>query len=178
MSPLYPRARCWALNAWLLVVLGLAAHAHWPTEPLPNGLVADRVVVHKAQRELVLFRNGEALRRYTVALGGDPFGPKQREGDQRTPEGSYEVQHKNPHSSYHLALQVSYPNTNDVQAARLRGDNPGGLIMIHGLRNGLGVLGRWHRWVDWTAGCVAVTNAEIEEIWRVVPVGTPLTFLP
>lgn len=115
---------------------------------------------------------------YAVALGRHPLGHKQREGDGRTPEGRYVLDSRKSDSAFHLALHVSYPSPADRALAQARGDDPGGLIMIHGLRNGLGFLGRTHRLLDWTQGCIAVTNREIEEIWRVIPDGTPITIEP
>ncbi len=140
---------------------------------------AGRVEVRKAARLLLLLdRDGSELRRYTVALGGDPQGDKRREGDSRTPEGRYVVDWRNPDSAYHLSLHVSYPDERDRAEAAARGEDPGGMIMIHGMRNGFGWLGTLHQYVDWTDGCIAVTNDEIEEIWRLVPNGTPIDILP
>jgi len=118
------------------------------------------------------------LKTYVVSLGRHPVGPKEREGDKRTPEGLYTIESHNPRSSFHRALKVSYPSAADRLAAEKRGVAPGGDIMIHGLRNGLGLIGRLQRGLDWTAGCIAVTNPEIEEICRVVPDGTPIEIRP
>lgn len=148
------------------------------SDPLPPGVQADRILVRKALREMVLFRGGQPLKTYEIALGRGEPGPKRREGDNRTPEGTYRIDGRNPRSAYHLALHVSYPAPADVVAAKSRGEPPGGDIMVHGIRNGLGWLGTLHRRVDWTAGCVAVTDAEIEEIWRAVPDGTPIEIRP
>jgi murein L,D-transpeptidase YafK len=111
-------------------------------------------------------------------LGRNPVGPKLREGDKRTPEGLYAIESHNPRSSFHRALKVSYPSAADRIAAAKRGVAPGGDIMIHGIRNGLGFIGRLQRRLDWTAGCIAVTNPEIEEIYRAVPDGTPIEIRP
>jgi murein L,D-transpeptidase YafK len=105
-------------------------------------------------------------------------GYKQREGDGRTPEGRYAIDFKNPRSRFHLALRISYPDASDRDSARRRGVPPGGDIMIHGLPNGLGWLGKYHLWRDWTDGCIAVTNGQIEEIWASVDVGTPVEIRP
>lgn len=139
---------------------------------------ADRIVVEKAARRLTLVRGDAVLARYDVALGGDPIGPKHREGDGRTPEGTYTIDFKNAHSRFHLALRISYPNAADGDNARRRGVPPGGDIMIHGLPNGLGWLRDWHLLRDWTDGCIAVTNAQIEEIWAAIDVGTPVEIKP
>ena len=134
--------------------------------------------MHKAERELLLVAGGETLKRYHIALGGHPRGHKTQEGDRRTPEGVYRIAGRNPRSAYHLSLRISYPNEDDRIQTVHRGVSPGGDIMIHGLPNGFGWIGRLHRWVDWTAGCIAVTDSEIEEIWRSVPDGTPVEIKP
>ncbi len=163
----------------VLALLGLAlAWAHWPGDRLPMDATADRVLVRKSARELVLMRGGAPIKRYRIALGRNPEGAKLREGDGRTPEGCYLLDRRNSRSAFHLALHVSYPNASDSARAAARAVDPGGLIMVHGLRNGLGFLGRWHALVDWTEGCIAVTDPEIEEIWRTVPDGTPIEIVP
>lgn len=118
------------------------------------------------------------LRRYKISLGKHPKGHKQQEGDERTPEGHYVISGRNFNSRYYLSLKISYPNLHDVAQAKARGVSPGGDIMIHGLPNGLGWFGTEHRRYDWTDGCIAVTNAEMEEIWRMVPDWTPITIYP
>ncbi|MBS1857246.1 MAG: L,D-transpeptidase family protein [Acidobacteria bacterium] len=135
-------------------------------------LRADRIVVHKARRELLLLRGNSILRAYRIALGRDPIGHKQCEGDGRTPEGDYLIDRRNPRSRYHLALHISYPNDADRARAAALGADPGGDIMIHGLKDGQPRDG------DWTQGCIAVTNAEMEEIWSLVPDGTPIHIEP
>lgn len=141
-------------------------------------LRADRIVVFKARRELILYRGGVAVRTYRVALGGAPSGPKRCEGDDRTPEGSYVIDSRNERSRYHRSLHVSYPSPSDRRASHALGCRPGGEIMIHGITNGMGWIGAAHRKVDWTAGCIAVTDEEIDEIWRAVPNGTPVEIRP
>jgi murein L,D-transpeptidase YafK len=113
-----------------------------------------------------------------VSLGRHPVGPKEREGDKRTPEGLYLVESHKLNSSFHRALKVSYPSAADRIAAEKRGQPPGSDIMVHGIRNGLGLIGRLERLRDWTSGCIAVTNPEIEEIYRAVPDGTPIEIRP
>ncbi|MFI5093616.1 MAG: murein L,D-transpeptidase family protein [Candidatus Acidiferrales bacterium] len=139
---------------------------------------ADRIVVHKSQRTITLFRDGKVLKTYKVALSTVPVGPKEREGDHKVPEGLYVVDAKNAHSKFHLALHISYPNAADRERARKLGVEPGGNIEIHGLGPNFGWVGSLHREVDWTDGCIAVTNSEIEEVWPLVPVGTPVEILP
>jgi murein L,D-transpeptidase YafK len=164
-----------------VVVLAFAAVIWWAQgaePPLPDGTRADLVVVKKGARMLELYRGPELLRTYDVSLGPHPDGPKSREGDGRTPEGRYAIDYRKTDSSFHRALHITYPSAADIAAASSQGGRPGGLIMIHGLRNGLGIVGRLHTLIDWTDGCVAVTNTEIEEIWRVVPDGTPIVIWP
>ena len=149
-----------------------------PVAPLPADTVADRIQIRKAARELTLYASGQVLRTYGVALGNTPSGAKALEGDGRTPEGRYFISGRNPASKYHLALRVSYPNAADRARAAKLGKSPGGDIMIHGLPNGYGFIGAAHRLRDWTIGCVAVTDEEIEEIWRVVPDGCVVDIEP
>ena len=161
-----------------LVSLGLAVAAHFNVSPLPRDAVADRILVEKAARRLTLFQNGRTLKSYSVALGRAPTGPKEYEGDQRTPEGIYKVDFHKSDSDYHLALHISYPEQHDVDRAAAQGLSAGSDIMIHGLPNGRGWIGRFHRRSDWTAGCIAVADFEIEEIYRAVPDGTPVELRP
>jgi murein L,D-transpeptidase YafK len=164
----------WLLLLVIAAIVGAGAYAHFPAHELAAGTRADRVVVLKSERKLILMNGDRPLKEYRVALGDDPVGPKTQEGDGRTPEGQYVIDYRKADSSFHRALHISYPSAADVAQAEVRGVNPGGLIMVHGIRNGLGVVGRLHRLTDWTNGCIAVTNAEIEEIWRAVPDGTPI----
>lgn len=170
-----------AIRTGIVCIAAVAAvllWANWPGHPLAPGARADRIVVLKAQRRLELYAGAKLLKSYRVSLGGHPIGPKQQEGDKRTPEGLYAVELHKPDSSFHLALKVSYPSAADRLAAEKRGVSPGGDIMIHGLSNRMGFIGRLQRWLDWTAGCIAVTNPEIEEIYRAAPDGTPIDIRP
>jgi murein L,D-transpeptidase YafK len=138
----------------------------------------DRIIVNKARRELLLLHGESLLRSYRIALGRNPVGPKAGEGDGKTPEGRYSIDRRNPKSSYHLSLHISYPNDSDRDRACERGVDPGGDVMIHGLRNGEGHIGQAHRKTDWTQGCIAVTDEEMEEIWELVEDGTPIEINP
>ena len=138
----------------------------------------DKVVVNKSKRELLLMSGKQVLKSYRVALGRNPVGPKKQQGDGKTPEGIYTISGRNAASAFHRALRVSYPNPADRARAKRAGVSPGGDIMIHGLPHGQGSIGAAHRLTDWTEGCVAVTNAEIEEIWRLVPDGTTVEINP
>jgi murein L,D-transpeptidase YafK len=162
----------------LIAALGVVAAAYLNINPLPRDAVADRVLVEKSARRLTLLREGKTLKTYRMALGREPTGAKEFEGDQRTPEGIYSIDFHKPDSDYHLALHVSYPEQHDIDRAALQGLSAGSDIMIHGLPNGRGWIGRFHRRQDWTAGCVAVTDFEIEEIYRAVPDGTPIEIRP
>jgi len=148
-------------------------YAWFPIPTDPTGL-ADSVVVSKSHHTLTLFRDGQEICVYRVALGRNPDGPKAREGDHKTPEGNYVLDSKNTRSGFHLSMHVSYPNEQDRERAKKLGFPPGGNIMVHGIKNGFGWLGRWHRLVDWTDGCVALTNPEMEQFARLVPEGTPV----
>jgi murein L,D-transpeptidase YafK len=161
-----------------LAAVGVLVGANLNLHPLPSNVTADRVLVEKATRRLTLLRNGTPLKTYAVALGPAPVGPKEQEGDQRTPEGIYLIDFHKVDSDFHRALHVSYPEQRDIDRASASGVSPGGDIMIHGIRNGLGWIGAFHRRTDWTAGCIAVTNFEIEEIWHSVPDGTPIEIRP
>ncbi|MBZ7920739.1 L,D-transpeptidase family protein [Ensifer adhaerens] len=140
--------------------------------------VVDRVVVHKERRLLQLFQGAQMIREYTVALGGNPVGHKRQEGDERTPEGLYSLDWRNPGSGYYKSIHVSYPAPVDVSAAAASGVDPGGMIMIHGQPNYFGWLAFLTQRFDWTNGCIAVTNAEMEEIWAMVPNNTPIEIKP
>lgn len=158
----------------LSAALGLALIAIWqPRLPRPvipetraplTGTI-DRVLVEKAARRMTVFRNGEALRTYPVALGFAPIGDKVRQGDGKTPEGTFRIDRRNAGSRFHLSLGIDYPQRDDLVRARAGGYSPGGDIFIHGQPNALrGMATLTH---DWTAGCIALANADMEEVWRV-----------
>lgn len=157
------------LAGMALLLLAVSAGA---AEPV------DLVVVEKSQRKMVLLSDGKTIRTYDVSLGSNPKGHKIRQGDRRTPEGRYIIDYRNPNSRYHRSLHISYPNAGDRARASKKGYSPGGMIMIHGSPN------HWRRaeillkGIDWTHGCIAVTNAEIEEIWDLVTDGTPIEIRP
>ncbi|MHB8709283.1 MAG: L,D-transpeptidase family protein, partial [Desulfuromonadales bacterium] len=115
---------------------------------------------------------------YRIALGGNPIGPKEKQGDHKTPEGIYFIESRNRDSQYHLSLRISYPNESDKRHAQALGVSPGGDIMIHGIKNGFSWVGDTHTEVDWTRGCIAVTDEEIEEIFKLVPIGTVVDIKP
>jgi murein L,D-transpeptidase YafK len=159
----------------LLAALGAGALL---AAPLPQGVTADRLLVDKSERTLTLFWHGVPLKTYRVALGGAPNGPKEKQGDERTPEGVYHVDKRLEKSAFHRGLRISYPNREDRAIAREAGVHAGGDIAIHGLRDGLAWVGSAHTLFDWTDGCIAVTNEEIDELWRAVPKGTEVEIRP
>lgn len=160
------------LSAVLLV--GTAASG----DHLPQEVHADRVIVIKHERTLTLLSHGKVLKEYKVALGGEPVGPKTRQGDHKTPEGVYTLDRRNLHSHYYRSIHISYPNVEDRARSRKLGSEPGGDVMLHGLPNGYGWIGSGHRARDWTDGCIAVTNNEMDELWRAIPDGTPIEIRP
>jgi len=139
---------------------------------------ADRVIVFKKERRLILMHGTEALREYKVALGGEPLGRKVQEGDHKTPEGHYTLDRRNPHSRFYRSIHISYPDAEDRARAIKLGASPGGDIFVHGLPNGFGWIGASHRGKDWTDGCIAVTNEEMNEIWNAVADGTEIEIRP
>lgn len=160
-----------ALAVWLSCGLSMAQTTAAP-------LHADRVVVLKKERTLQLVSRGKVVKTYKIALGGDPVGPKTRQGDHKTPEGTYVLDFRNAHSQFHMAIHISYPSDRDRAAARAKGASPGGDVFVHGLPNGFGYVGAAHRLKDWTDGCIAVTNEEIDQIWAAVADGTPIEIRP
>lgn len=140
--------------------------------------LADKVVVYKGERRLELVRQGRVLRNFKISLGLQPEGHKQFEGDLRTPEGSYRLTRRNPRSEYFLSILVDYPNARDVAHARAQGQRPGGAIMIHGEPNAPRRSRDYYRTVDWTEGCIAVSNSDMVEIWLMTPPDTPIEILP
>ena len=139
---------------------------------------ADKILIEKKERRLTLLAKGDTLKTYRVALGGNPDGPKERQGDGKTPEGNYFITSRNRDSEYHLALHISYPNEKDRKRAKELGVSPGGNIMIHGIKNGYSWVGDMHTGMDWTRGCIAVTDEEIEEIAGLVKDGTAVEIRP
>ncbi len=167
----------------MMVLFGVLACLAWGFLTLQESALAslaqaDKVIVIKSKRVLMLMRDGEIFRTYKVALGKQPKGHKTRQGDRRTPEGRYVLDSRNSRSKFHLAIHISYPNESDVVSAQKRGVSPGGDIMIHGLPPDSRNVGELHNFLDWTDGCIAVTNAEMEEIWQFVQDGTPIEIRP
>ena len=175
----------------LSLLLGVAGAAHADGLPQPQPVMlpqqqpaldtlplVDRVVVHKAERRLLLMHGGNIVRSYHVALGLNPVGQKERSGDFRTPEGTYRLDRRNARSDYFLSIKVSYPNEVDLKRARARHWDTGGSIMIHGLPNYLKHEPEFYLAHDWTDGCIAVSNADMTEIWMLTPDDVPIDILP
>ncbi|MDV6169904.1 L,D-transpeptidase family protein [Flavobacterium sp. DG1-102-2] len=155
---------------WILFLLPVIAIVwYWyPDKPLPKDVIIDKLVVHKAKRVMEAYSGNTVIKTYNIALGKNPIGHKEFEGDKKTPEGRYTINARNPRSGYYKNLGVSYPNEADkVHAAKLE-KSPGGDIKIHGLRNDRGYIGKFHRMKDWTNGCIAVTNDEADELYVAV----------
>jgi murein L,D-transpeptidase YafK len=166
----------WMHAAVWCAILSLAVPLTAQQAPPPQK--ADSILILKKDHVLELLQGGRVIRTYKVALGRGGLAPKEREGDGRTPEGHYIIDSRTAESHYHKALHVSYPNAEDRKRAAKLGVAPGGAIMIHGLPNGMGWVGAAHRLYDWTLGCIAVTDEEIDEIWDLVPIGTPVEIRP
>ena len=143
-------------------------------QPISSTVIIDKVFVDKSARTLQLLSDDKVIKSYHIALGGNPVGHKQQQGDQRTPVGSYTLDYKNEKSGYYRSIHISYPNTTDKARAKSRGVSAGGDIMIHGQKNGFGALGLLNQQRDWTDGCIAVTDNEMDEIMAAVKVGTSI----
>lgn len=171
---------------WLFIVIGFSLAIMTSTSAIAaegvsenkqamlNNIVVDKVFVDKSARTLQLLSDDKVIKSYHIALGGNPIGHKQQQGDQRTPVGSYTLDYKNEKSKFYRSIHISYPNTTDKARAKSRGVSAGGDIMIHGQKKGFGALGVLNQQRDWTEGCIAVTDDEMDEIIAAVKVGTPI----
>lgn len=175
MARLFSALTLLALSLAVVALLLLQPPAPRPPLPPLSGPV-DLILVEKSARRLTLIQDGQPVRTYRIALGFSPAGDKTRQGDGRTPEGRFVIDRRNDRSAYHLSLGLNYPQPDDITRAAAAGYDPGGDIMIHGQPNALPdttVLAG-----DWTAGCIALSNAEMREIWEVTPIGTPVEVRP
>ena len=173
-------------SPWLFIVMGISLAIMTSTsviaaesksenkQALPTSIVIDKVFVDKSARTLQLLSDNKVIKSYHIALGGNPVGHKQQQGDKRTPTGSYILDYKNEKSKFYRSIHVSYPNAADKARANSRGRSPGGAIMIHGQKNGFGHLAAINQQRDWTDGCIAVTDNEMDEIMAAVEIGTPI----
>ena len=171
---------------WLFIVIGFSLAIITSTsaiaaegvsenkQAMPKSIMIDKVFVDKSARTLQLLSDDKVIKSYHIALGGNPIGHKQQQGDQRTPVGNYILDYKNEKSGYYRSIHVSYPNAADKARAKSRGVSAGGDIMIHGQKNGFGAFGILNQQRDWTEGCMAVTNDEMDEIMAAVKIGTAI----
>jgi murein L,D-transpeptidase YafK len=166
------RYRITVALALFLLTLAVA-----PADTPSPAIKIDRIVILKSARQMTLMRGGNPVKTYKVALGTVPVGAKQRQGDHKTPEGNYTIDSKTEHSRFYRALHISYPSAADRERAKMS-VSPGGDVEIHGLGGKYGWVGDAHREYDWTDGCAAVTNQEIDEIWPMIAVGTPVEIRP
>lgn len=172
-----PASGQWVRGAGAVLLAGSIFACATPDVAPPQS--ADRIVVEKSKRSMMLMHGAKVLKAYRVALGQDPIGPKTEQGDSRTPEGVYSIDFRRPRSRFNLALHVSYPNAADRQQAAARGVSAGGEIYVHGQPDGgVNPARLAQTGPDWTDGCIAVTNPEMREIWALVQVGTPIEIRP
>ncbi len=157
---------------WALMIFSLLTPA-WAAEP-----VVDLVRVSKTDKTLVLFSGKKERASFPVVFGANPQGHKQEEGDSRTPEGRYTLDYRNPNSAYFRSLHVSYPNAEDIRSAKRRGVKPGSLIMIHGQKNGFGHLSAQTQKQNWTDGCIALSDEDMQRVWDLVPIPTRIEISP
>lgn len=162
----------------LIIPVSILLYYFYRGKKLPKDKIIDRIEVYKSKRKMNVYSGGILLKTYKIALGKNPVGHKEIEGDCKTPEGTYTIDGKNPESAFHKNLGVSYPNKKDLEHAAALGKSAGGDIKIHGLRNGRGYRAKFHRWKDWTAGCIAVTDYEIDELYQSVKVGAEIEIFP
>lgn len=169
------------LTGWLLLSflsLPVSTFAENSATAAEKIRTADSVLVVKSERRLYLLAEGEVFAEYPATFGAQPEGHKEREGDERTPEGHYMLDWKNQHSAFYKSIHVDYPNAEDRAAAAIRGEDPGGQIMIHGQRNGYGWLAPIARFFNWTDGCIALSDSDMDEVWRSVRANTPIEIRP
>lgn len=167
---------------WLLLfvfpIVTISVYLFIPEEPLPPHTSIDSIFIYKSQRKMLVYAKGKLVKTYSISLGKNPSGAKNFEGDQKTPEGIYLINDKNSQSQFYKNLGISYPNEKDIEKSKKTGKSPGGNIKIHGIRNGFGFIGKLHRYVDWTSGCIAVTNNEIDELYSSVLIGAKIEIIP
>lgn len=165
---------------WLFLLLfaGIATYYFYPEKKLPKGKTIDKIEVFKSKKKMLVYSEGKLLKTYSISLGKNARGHKAFEGDFKTPEGTYLIDAKNPNSCYHKNLGISYPNEKDIAHAKSNGKSAGGAIKIHGIKNGNGFIAKFQRWHNWTAGCIAVTNLEIEELYDAVELNSEITIFP
>jgi murein L,D-transpeptidase YafK len=171
----------WLLALFCLTVASVSQAAFTETivtKPVSQQRTVEKVLVIKSARQLQLISAGEPFKSYRISLGKQPNGPKQREGDKRTPEGLYWLDWRKVSDRYNLAMHVSYPNVSDAARARREGVEPGGMIMIHGTPLNDEYPEWYFHTLDWTEGCIAMKNADMREVWSLVKDGTMIEIRP
>jgi murein L,D-transpeptidase YafK len=168
----------WSLKLFVLSLFCIVVYYFYPEKRLPDSQKIDFLKVVKSKSKMYAYFKDSQVKTYTVSFGEHPIGHKEYQGDEKTPEGTYTIFNKNPHSVCYKNLGISYPNDADRVAAKKLGKPVGGDIKIHGLPNGQGSLGKFHRWKNWTNGCIAVTNKEMEELYNQVIIGSLIEILP
>jgi murein L,D-transpeptidase YafK len=166
---------------WIILVIclsGVTLYSFKSSERLTSNSPIDKIVVLKSKRTLLIYSQNQLVKTYKIALGRQPVGKKQIDGDKKTPEGNYTIWKKGPHAKYHKYLFISYPNKSDVINAHKKNKEPGGLIYIHGLNKRYAKVGKLHTLSNWTLGCIAVTNDEIDELFKLIKVGTKIEIKP
>ena len=166
---------------WLsifFIFLVMTVYYFYPENKLPTDIQINKLVVYKSNGELLAYSNGKLVKTYKISIGRQPFGKKEFKGDEKTPEGIYQINNKNAKSDYHKNLGISYPNKADIKNAKRLGKQTGGDIKIHGIKNKMGFIGKFHRWFNWTQGCIAVTDEEIDELYNSVKIGTKIDIKP
>ncbi len=166
---------------WLIFFISfllLTVYYFYPEDKLPTDVQIDNIVVYKSKRQLLAYSNGQLIKTYKISLGRQPIGDKEFEGDNKTPEGIYFINDKNPNSICHKNLGISYPNKDDIKTAKRLGKAAGGDIKIHGLLNKFGFIYKFHRWLDLTYGCIMVTDEEIDELYNSVKIGVRIEIKP
>lgn len=163
---------------FLLFLLALIIYGVSQDPILPKGFIADKIVVYKKKKVLLLQKNGKSIKTYKIALGANPKGHKHFKGDEKTPEGNYIIDYANPKSMAYYSFHISYPNKNDIEFASNNNRSAGGDIMIHGLPNSFKWIGKFHRFINWTDGCIGLTNYEMDELKSAIQIGTPIIIKP
>ena len=166
---------------WLsifFIFFGMTVYYFYPENKLPTDIQINKLVVYKSNGELLAYSNGQLVKTYKISIGRQPFGKKEFKGDEKTPEGIYQINNKNAKSDYHKNLGISYPNKADIKNAKRLGKPTGGDIKIHGIKNKMGYIGKFHRWFNWTQGCIAVTDEEIDELYNAVKIGAKIEINP
>jgi murein L,D-transpeptidase YafK len=162
----------------LLIIFSLTIYYFYPENALPPDTHINKLVVYKSKRQMLAYSNGQLIKTYKISLGKQPVGKKEIDGDKKTPEGNYTINCRETKSDFHKKLCISYPNEADKANAKRCRREAGDNIEIHGLDNRFGFVGKFHRWYDWTSGCIALTDGEIDELFKAVKIGTPIEIYP